>query len=171
MFCVSAAMGLVAACTPISGAGPGSADAGSADAGSTDAGSTDAGSTDAGSPDSQQSYTYPGCEDAGSDGCPHLGVFACALNAIREKYLACQSAADCVAVSATNCVEAFTICPPAAVSDAGAAAFLAEANLEGARYCDGGRCGSGGLCGLSFRGRQVDCLGGRCVAVPDDAGP
>lgn len=152
--------------------GPGD-DAGVVDAGIRDAGAPDAGSTgvDAGRLDSQEHYTYAGCDDAGTYGCPRSLVFVCALNSIRERYAACQSPADCVLVSATNCFAHLTTCPPAAVNDAGASAFLAEANAEGERYCDGGNCRISGLCAVSYQRQFVDCVGGRCVALSDDGGP
>lgn len=144
-------------------------DAGTPDAGMPDAGQADAGRPDSGEPDSQERYTFAGCDDAGSSGCPRDLVFACALNTIRERYSSCQTAADCIAVSTTNCVDVLTVCPPAAVNDAGA--FLAEANAEGEHYCRTGRCRGFGSCGLSFQQRLVDCVAGRCVAMRDDAGP
>lgn len=141
------------------------------DAGFPDAGAPDAGSAvDAGRLDSQENYTYSGCDDAGTYGCPRSLVFVCALNAIRERYAWCQSPADCVLVSATNCFAHLTSCPPAAVNDAGAAAFLAEANAEGERYCDGGTCRVSGLCAVSYQRQLVDCVSGRCVAISDDGG-
>lgn len=148
-------VGLVAGCTPVSQPGP------------------DASSPDSGSPDSQERYTYPGCDDAGTNpgaGCPRELVFVCALNSIREKYVSCASAADCVAVSATNCIDYFTTCLPAAVNNAGSAAFLEEASAQGDRYCGGGGCRGFGHCAFSYRRRLVDCISGRCVALQDDGG-
>lgn len=157
---VTGVMIFVAACTPVPQPGQ--------DAGMMDGGSLDAGTADAG--DSQERYTYPGCDDAGTYHCPRSNVFVCALNSIREKYVSCQMASDCVAVSATNCFDHLTDCPPAAVNDAGAAAFLVEANAEGERYCDGGKCRGAGSCAFSYQRRLVDCTSGRCVALQDDGG-
>jgi hypothetical protein len=136
-----------------------------------DAGPPDAGSEDSGRPDPQENYTYAGCDDAGTSGCPRSLVFVCALNAIRARHATCQTAADCVVVSATNCFGHLTTCPPAAVNDANAATFLTEANAEGARYCDGGGCRSSPSCAASYQLQRVDCVAGKCVALSDDGGP
>jgi hypothetical protein len=163
--------------TPDSGPDAGTRDAGTLDAGSSDAGIQDAGVADGGAPDAgldaggpngQLSYTYPGCEDGGSYYCPNAGIFTCALKTIQAKYASCTSPQDCVAVSATNCIDMLTFCPPAAVSNA--SAFLAEANAEGASYCAGDACHISGSCAISYQSGLTDCINGTCVAVPDDAG-
>ena len=128
----------------------------------------DAGALDAG--DSQERYTWPGCDDAGSYGCPRSRVFICALDSIQARHASCQTAADCVAVSTTNCFGYLTDCAPAAVNATSAAAFLAEANAEGARYCDGGHCGGSASCSSSYDLKLTDCLFGKCIPRSDDGG-
>lgn len=119
----------------------------------------------------QADYSYAGCEDAGSYGCPNDQVLACALTTIRAKYDECQQSGDCVVAPVPNCIGVYSSCPPAAVNDAGHAAFLAEAAIEVDRYCDGGLCRSSPSCAFSYQQGRVDCVNGRCVAQPDvDAG-
>lgn len=145
-------------------------DAGS-DAGafSSDAGN-DGGVVDGGT--SQDLYTYPGCEDAGSYGCPNLLVFNCALRDIEARHNDCATPSDCVAVPVANCVGVLSSCPPAAVSDAGRENFLRQATHEVWSYCgDGGAtCVSAGSCAASYRLGRTACVNGHCVAVSDDAG-
>ncbi|MBL8956736.1 MAG: hypothetical protein JNK82_38540 [Myxococcaceae bacterium] len=57
------------------------------------------------------------------------------------------------------------------MNTAEAAAFLAEANHEIRRYCDGGSCRSSGLCAFSDQAGRVDCIQGTCRALTDDGGP
>lgn len=121
-----------------------------ADASTRDTDATDGGMPDGG--DSQSRYLYPGCEDAGSYGCPNLLVFYCGLRAIEGRHNACAQPSDCVAVPVRNCVGALSSCPPAAVNDAGRHAFTAEATEEVWRYCgDGGAtCFSSGSCAYAY---------------------
>ncbi|MFL5320304.1 MAG: hypothetical protein ACJ790_11660 [Myxococcaceae bacterium] len=119
---------------------------------------------------SQEAYSYAGCEDAGSYTCANLLVFSCALHAIQGKYNACNSPSDCVAVVIPNCVGVLTDCAPAAISDAGLAAYRSEATTEINRYCATATCFSAPSCAYSFTQRLADCVNGRCVPVPDDGG-
>jgi hypothetical protein len=118
-------------------------------------------------PGSQQTYSYAGCEGAGTYHCPNSLVFTCALDSIRTRHAACQTAADCVLVRVRNCFGHLESCPPAAVSDAGA--FLEEAMLEVHGYCDSASCYGSPSCAFDFT--HVDCLAGRCVARTADGGP
>jgi hypothetical protein len=118
-------------------------------------------------PTAQESYRYPGCDDAGTYACPRSLVFTCALNSIEQRYRACTTAADCVLVSPKNCFGHW-VCRPAAVNDAGLADFLAEAETEIARYCETPGCAGGPAC-LEIPSR-AGCLNGRCVALREDGG-
>lgn len=112
----------------------------------------------------QQQYTYQGCEDAGTYGCPNDLTFYCALDTIEARYNACSSSADCVLVDTGDCV-GYTSCVPAAVSLASRATFEAEAATEVTRYCSGATCMSSGSCAEFYD--SVACIAGRCVAVAD----
>lgn len=125
---------------------------------------------DAGVPNPQESYSYPGCEDAGSIYCPNLNVFACAMQSIRGKHDACQSAADCMTLTLDNCVGYFAGCAPAAVSKLRESAFREESGIEMARYCDGAQCRLAGSCLVMYELKLVDCRNGHCVALKDDGG-
>lgn len=137
------------------------------DAGVPDASTPDSGRSDAGAVNSQETYAYAGCDDAGTYGCPRSLVFACALDTIERRHASCQAASDCVLVSPPNCFGHW-VCRPAAVNDAGLASFLAEANLEIDRYCDGGLCRGAPSCVFSYV--SADCLNGTCVARREDGG-
>lgn len=118
-------------------------------------------------PTAQESYRYPGCDDAGTYACPRSLVFTCALNSIEQRYRACTTAADCVLVSPRNCFGHW-VCRPAAVNDAGLADFLAEVDTEVRRYCELPACISSPACAFSYD--QVGCISGRCVALKSDGG-
>lgn len=122
---------------------------------------------------SQHRYTYPGCEDAGTYGCPNLLVFYCAMRAIEARHNSCSVRSDCVAAPIQNCVGALSSCPPAAVTVVGRDAFVIEAQAEVWRYCgDGGAtCGSSGSCASSYSQELATCLNGRCVPLLTDGGP
>jgi hypothetical protein len=122
--------------------------------------------------DTQERYSYAGCEAAGTQGCPNDLVFSCALHVIQAKYSTCTTAADCVTVSLTNCVDTLSSCPPAAVNTASATAFRSEADAESQRYCGTqAPCHEAGDCALSFSAGRVDCVNARCVALTDHGGP
>lgn len=135
------------------------------DAGVPDAGTFDAGTDGGGNP--QTGYAHAGCDDAGTDYCPRDLVFHCALDSIERRHRACQSAADCVLVSPENCLGHW-VCRPAAVNDAGVSSFLAEANAEISRYCDGALCRGGPSCAFTYV--SADCVSGQCVARREDGG-
>ena len=116
---------------------------------------------------SQDVYSYPGCDGAGTAYCPRDLVFVCALNAIERKHGGCSSDADCRLLPLGNCFGHLSSCPPAAINAASEQAFREEAEVEVARYCDGARCGGSGSCAFSYRDGGVSCQSGRCVAVPD----
>lgn len=117
--------------------------------------------------DVQSEYTYAGCNDAGTYGCPNDLVFNCALEQIEAKHGGCQSDTDCVAVDFDTCQGNYT-CTPAVVSDAGA--FLAEANIELDRYCDGGPCRSFATCANGRNDYQPRCIQNRCRPELIDGG-
>lgn len=141
-----------------------------------DAGNRDAdGGHDAGLGDeltSQHRYSYPGCEDAGTYGCPNLPVFYCAMRAVEGRHNSCSVPSDCVAAPIRNCVGALSSCPPAAVTVVGHDAFVIEAQAEVWRYCgDGGAtCVTSGSCGYAYSQERATCVNGRCVPVLTDGG-
>lgn len=112
------------------------------------------------------------CADAGSFGCPTEPALWCELRLLEAKYGACAAATDCTAVRLQNCFDALGSCGPAAVRVADRAAFTSEADAEAAGPCAATTCRSSGSCAFSYAQGRVDCVNGRCVALPDaDAGP
>lgn len=114
----------------------------------------------------QETYAYAGCEPR-THGCPNDLTFYCALDTIKGRHDTCASSADCVLVGTGDCV-GYTSCGTTAVNRNSLAAFEAEAGAEVKRYCTGASCRHAGSC-TEVRD-SVACLGGRCAAIPTDAG-
>ena len=140
----------VAACSGSGGTAP--------DAGS---GGSDAGKQP---PTSQETYTYYGCDDAGTYGCPRDRVFTCALEFIRTKHVHCTDDPDCTLVRLDNpCVDYFGDCYPAAVAVLEKSSFLTETDVEVKRYCDTAQCRESGSCAaVTYEAR---CVMGACTTV------
>ncbi|NMO18083.1 hypothetical protein HPC49_10075 [Pyxidicoccus fallax] len=116
----------------------------------------------------QQTYTYPGCENADYN-CPRLLTVYCALESIRAEHNQCEQDRDCVAAEFDARCTDHGQCPPAMVSVTGRADFETKAAAEVARYCgDPPICAARGSCSVEYFVPR--CKQGRCVADWPDAG-
>jgi hypothetical protein len=112
---------------------------------------------------SKPRYTFPGCEDAGSQfsnsSCDGTEIFACAQRTILERFNTCNVSSDCALVLPRTCSFACQV----AVNAAEAGAYRDEIANESSRFCDGNcRIGPGGGGACAFA-QGAACDAGRCV--------
>ncbi len=121
-------------------------------------------------PDPQESYRYPGCDDAGPPShCPRFPNFNCAINAITARHNECLEGCDCTVAPELRSCTPFT-CPHRVVNASRAQAWLDEVDAEIHRYCDGSTCSFIYSCGIPYSSTLASCISGRCVAVRGDGG-
>ncbi len=116
----------------------------------------------------QASYSYPGCAPSDALGCPRMGTFGCAAEAIQARHASCSATSDCVLAGIANCAAMFT-CTGTVVNVDEKEAFLREFQVEVDRYCALSSCRVQAGC-LPPGTYAPACIDGRCTLVSSDAG-